>query len=50
MVVGVVRRVQSANVPLVGSSEQPRQLSSMLDVAPATIVSRFTTWKLVPEA
>jgi hypothetical protein len=38
--------VQYACTPLVGSSEQPHQRLSMLDVAPATIVSSATTCQL----
>jgi hypothetical protein len=38
--------MQSANAPLVGSSEQPYQALSMVDVTPATIVSRATTCQL----
>jgi hypothetical protein len=46
MTIGLTPRVQSANVPLVGSSEQLRHALSMDDVAPATIVSRSTTCQL----
>ncbi len=45
MTIGLVKRVQYANTAL-GSSEQPRQKLSMLEVAPATIVSSVTTCQL----